>query len=155
MEQKNNNDEINVFDIAKYFLNKDSSINKTKLQKLLYYSQGYFLAKYNTVLFNETIEAWIYGPVIPVIYAEILFQETMKPNTNLNFDKSATNKNLTKEQKEILEQIYDEFYGLNSKELSKKTHEEDPWKTVYDPNKSWSECVITPKILYNYFSKRK
>ncbi|MDV3167148.1 MAG: Panacea domain-containing protein [Vigna little leaf phytoplasma] len=42
---------------------------------MLYYAQGYYLAKYNQVLFEEPIEAWPYGPVISAVYAETLCQE--------------------------------------------------------------------------------
>ena len=38
-----------------------------KLQKLLYYVQGFHIAVFNRPLFNEDIEAWMYGPVVPEI----------------------------------------------------------------------------------------
>ena len=67
----------NVEDIAEWFLNKnriqmnfeDSEyITNLKLQKLLYYAQGYFLAKKNTSLFEDDFLAWEHGPVIRKIY---------------------------------------------------------------------------------------
>ena len=39
-----------------------------KLQKLLYYVQGFHIAVFNRPLFNEDIEAWMYGPVVPAVY---------------------------------------------------------------------------------------
>ena len=39
-----------------------------KLQKLLYYVQGFHIAVFNRPLFNEDIEAWMYGPVVPAGY---------------------------------------------------------------------------------------
>ncbi|MDV3165541.1 MAG: DUF4065 domain-containing protein, partial [Candidatus Phytoplasma australasiaticum] len=63
---------IYFLDVAKIFLNKDKKINKTKIKKLLYYAQGYYLARYNKVLFQDAIEAWPYGPIISSVYAETL-----------------------------------------------------------------------------------
>ena len=66
-----------VEDIANWFLNEnrrqmnfeDSEyITNLKLQKLLYYAQGHYLAEQNTPLFNENFLAWEHGPVIRKIY---------------------------------------------------------------------------------------
>ena len=39
-----------------------------KLQKMLYYQQGFHLAYFGTPLFDDDFEAWMYGPVIPSVY---------------------------------------------------------------------------------------
>lgn len=39
-----------------------------KLQKLLYYSQAWYLALYDLPLFDDRIEAWVHGPVVPPVY---------------------------------------------------------------------------------------
>ena len=66
--------EVSVFDIADFFLSKDSLTPK-KLQKLVYYAYAWFIALNNenedeitNVLFNEQPEAWIHGPVFPSLY---------------------------------------------------------------------------------------
>ncbi|OQY42717.1 MAG: hypothetical protein B6240_13665 [Desulfobacteraceae bacterium 4572_87] len=43
-------------------------ISNLKLQKLVYYAQGFYLALYDEPLFNEPIEAWTHGPVIRELY---------------------------------------------------------------------------------------
>ena len=58
-------------DIANFFLRAiyrdcGDAITPLKLQKLLYFAQGNYLAKYNMPLFDEDFEAWIHGPVIPL-----------------------------------------------------------------------------------------
>ena len=60
-------------DAAKYFLAQVSEdagdlISNLKLQKLLYYAQGFHLALYDQPLFPEAIEAWTHGPVVPDLY---------------------------------------------------------------------------------------
>ena len=39
-----------------------------KLQKMLYYQQGFHLAYFGTPLFDKDIEAWMFGPVVPSVY---------------------------------------------------------------------------------------
>ena len=58
---------------AKYFLAQASEdagdlISNLKLQKLVYYAQGFHLALYDEPLFLEAIEAWTHGPVVPDLY---------------------------------------------------------------------------------------
>ncbi|MDO8059413.1 DUF4065 domain-containing protein ['Crotalaria aegyptiaca' phytoplasma] len=150
----NSENKINVFNVAQFFVNKDKKINKTKIQKLLYYAQGYYLAQYNKVLFPDAIEAWPYGPVIPSVYAETLKQEFQK-QYYLDFSSQMTNFPISEEQKAILEQVFDDFGQLSDVQLIEKTHEESPWKETYDPHKLYSQCIIKPSLLYNFFKNNK
>ncbi len=63
---------FSCFEIADYFIwlanNTGSFISNLKLQKLVYYAQAWYLAIHDQPLFNEEFEAWIHGPVIPVLY---------------------------------------------------------------------------------------
>lgn len=43
-------------------------VDHLKLQKLLYLAQGVSLALHDEPLFEEKIEAWRYGPVVPSVY---------------------------------------------------------------------------------------
>src|SRR5437763_17167613 len=65
----------NARDVARYFLLKTDeeagdTISNLKLQKLLYYAQGFFLALQDAPLFDDRILAWRHGPAIKRIYAE-------------------------------------------------------------------------------------
>lgn len=48
--------------------NGGERLTNLKLQKLLYYQQGYHLAAFGTPLFSEDVESWMYGPVVPSVY---------------------------------------------------------------------------------------
>jgi uncharacterized phage-associated protein len=73
---------IDVLELAKYLLylsekeveqageEAASDMDPMKLQKLLYYCQGYSLGLTGRPLFNDAIEAWKYGPVIRKVYKE-------------------------------------------------------------------------------------
>ena len=59
--------------IAQLLLSKAAEGNQElmsnlKLQKMLYYEQGFHLAAFDTPLFDENIEAWMFGPVVPEVY---------------------------------------------------------------------------------------
>ncbi|MDI9498237.1 MAG: DUF4065 domain-containing protein [Bacillota bacterium] len=61
-------------DVARYVVNYSHDIGKPvsnlKLQKILYYLQGYFFGYKNRTLFDDKIEAWALGPVVRSVYLE-------------------------------------------------------------------------------------
>jgi uncharacterized phage-associated protein len=65
---------LSCVEIAKYFLVQveeelGDSISNLKLQKLVYYAQGFNLALFDgNPLFDEEIQAWTHGPVVPALY---------------------------------------------------------------------------------------
>lgn len=68
---------VSAAEVANTFLDlqsRDSSdfprIDHMKLQKLLFYSQAWWLAQMPNELFNEDIEAWPWGPVVRDIYLQ-------------------------------------------------------------------------------------
>jgi len=60
--------------IANWFLDRaeqaEKKLDPMKLQKLIYFAHGWFLALANRPLIAEQPQAWNYGPVIPSIYRE-------------------------------------------------------------------------------------
>lgn len=58
--------------IAEYIIHeaqkRRNPVTNTKLQKLLYFVQGSYLAKHNKKAFEDNIIAWEYGPVVKDIY---------------------------------------------------------------------------------------
>jgi len=62
-----------VFEVAKYIIvlsqHDCDPIGNLKLQKLMYYAQGWHMAENNgKELFEDDFEAWVYGPAIPRLY---------------------------------------------------------------------------------------
>ena len=60
---KGGNTMANVFDVAKYILEKKGTMSTMKLQKLCYYAQAWSLVWDDAPLFDEEFEAWANGPV--------------------------------------------------------------------------------------------
>ncbi|MEG7882903.1 Panacea domain-containing protein [Bacillus paranthracis] len=68
-----NKTEITAMHIAQELINKskpntNESITHLKLQKLLYYAQGWNLGIHGELMFTDDIHAWVNGPVVPTIY---------------------------------------------------------------------------------------
>jgi len=59
---------MSVFDVAAYILERCGEMSTMKLQKLVYYSQAWSLVWDDEPLFEENIEAWANGPVVPSLY---------------------------------------------------------------------------------------
>ena len=62
-----------ALDVAEYILHYCENelqrpISNLRLQKILYYIQGVYLSNNHEPLFDNDIEAWDYGPVIPDVY---------------------------------------------------------------------------------------
>ena len=69
----------NVHDVAKFFIDlaqkreqqqRGDLVTNLRLQKLLYFAQGWSLARYGKPLFDAPIEAWKFGPVVREVYNE-------------------------------------------------------------------------------------
>jgi len=93
-----------------------------KLQKLVYYSQAWSLVWDDTPLFDDEIQAWAHGPVVPSLYAKHRGQFTLQ-NTWAGGDAS----NLRKNEMETIDAVLSAYGHLTAGQLSALTHSEDPW----------------------------
>ena len=118
----------NVYDVAQWFLHTEPMTHK-KLQKLLYFSYGIYLAQNNDnpddltdSLFENRFEAWVHGPVDPAIYAlyknngiNLLFLENIEIVSFNQNVMNALNKTM-------------EIYGnYSADELENISHNQAPW----------------------------
>lgn len=122
---------LSCHDVANYFLalsDEDAGdlISNLKLQKLVYYAQGFHLALFNEPLFDESIEAWTHGPVIPELYHSYKHRGSgaIPSPEEVNFGV------YTLEMKELLDEVYNVFGQFSAWKLRNLTHVEPPWKDV-------------------------
>lgn len=69
--------------------NRGQNISNMKLQKLLYFAHGFWLAHTGQPLIEDTPEAWQYGPVYPEVYHQFKYCGSgpiNQPATQLDFD---------------------------------------------------------------------
>lgn len=97
-------------------------ISNLKLQKLLYYAQGCYLALRNTALFNEKILAWKHGPAINEIYQKY----KSNGSSGIVYDNDYTGI-LDNTTETILKQVYEAFGQYSAWGLRNMTHGETPW----------------------------
>lgn len=144
---------LSCYDVARYFLAKSSPdsgdlISNLKLQKLMYYAQGYHLAVFGKPLFNEEIQAWLHGPVV----ADLYHCYKQYGNGALPFENNLKVHLYTTEQAEFLDRIYAEYGQFSAWKLREMTHEEEPWVKSYE---SGMNFPISLDVLFGFFSKQQ
>ena len=144
--------------VANFFIDcakrDGKSLDPLKLIKLVYIAYGWVLALTNQRLFDEGIEAWKHGPVIPSIYHEF------KHNRYSHIEEKAgewdmeTGDFVTPEvppsdatTRMILEKVWAAYGRFSGWALRNKTHEQGtPWSETYDGtlNKVIPDDLISP-----------
>jgi len=94
-----------------------------KLQKLLYFVQGWYLAQTGAPLFRDEIRAWRDGPVVESVYSA--YKHLGK---NPITTPPAEPPELTPDAKAIVETVWDRYKAYSAFKLSDMAHEEMPWK---------------------------
>ncbi len=130
--------------IAKAFLclsNPDVGdvVTNLKLQKLLYYAQGFNLAIYGKPLFKEEVLAWEHGPVVREVYNEY------RDNASTPIKVMTCPSTLTKQERELIENIWNVYGQFSAWKLRDMTHNETPWQNTGRNN------VINHSVMKSYF----
>ena len=142
-------------EIAEYFLTlgrrDEVEIDPLKLQKLLYYAQSWHLAELGELLFKEKIEAWPVGPVVSRVYGQYkVFKRSAIDTTGI--EQPA----LTEEEAELLESVWCRYGRLSGPQLSRMTHNEDPWIKARGnlPAGKQSKAEVKPEVMQQYFCEQ-
>ena len=128
--------------------NQEELMTNMKLQKMLYYQQGFHLAYFGTPLFDEDIEAWMYGPVVPIIY------ETYKSYGRCGIEPNRELKVSFKlrDERALFDEVCKVYGAFSAIGLMNKTHEEKPWKST--PIGEGKNHIITKEKMRLFFKKR-
>lgn len=122
-------------------LEEGDAITNLKLQKLMYYAQGFHLAVFDKPLFPEKIYKWTHGPVVEDLYHEIK-QYGSGPipiSSDLDFSK------FSEKVKELLAEIQNVFGQFSAWKLRNMTHQEPPFLQTRDQGE------ITLSVMKDYF----
>lgn len=137
-------------DVAAFFITRaaeedDIGLSNLKLQKLIYYAQGFHLAIHESPLFPERIEAWTHGPVCPTVYREYKqYGSGLIPAPSVN-----PVQELSDDERGLLEEVFLVFGQFSAWKLRDMTHEESPWK-----NHEAAADTIPNDELKAYFKTR-
>lgn len=122
-------------DIANWFVrharqHDSRSLTIMALLKLVYIAHGWHLEMYNEPLFQNRIEAWPYGPVVPDVYRAFRGQG-VKVKKEVARGWSPIDwfgEDLSEEEEELLKRIYDIYGRRSGTVLSDLTHiPQGPW----------------------------
>lgn len=138
---------ITSIDVANVFLKlsdpeSGDALTNLKLQKLVYYAQGFHLAIYGIVLFNETILHWDHGPVIRELYDELKQYGSDSIPIPENFDVNI----FSEDQIKLIEEVNNVYGQFSAWKLRDMTHAESPWVNTK------KDEPITPDMMAPYFS---
>lgn len=152
----------NALSVARYVIDysnkKDYGISNLKLQKVLYFIQAYFLIKCGTPCFKEDIEAWDFGPVVPVVYRQYKqYGSNNIPETEKcslfdsldDYQQMSDDEAIFEDDKVNIQAVVDEFKDYSATDLVRLTHSQATWSNVYIPH---ANCVITQDSIREYFN---
>jgi len=139
-----------VFDVARYILERKKILTTVKLQKLVYYCQAWSLVWDEQPLFDEEIQAWANGPVVPDLFQchKGKFQVT---SSDIPYGDTT---NLDDLQKETINAVL-EYYGEKSAQwLVDLSHLEEPWRNARGKCGTGEYCssVISQGAMIEYYS---
>lgn len=157
-------DPIKVHAVADHVIvsayNKNSFLCSAKLQRLLYFIQGWYLAFFDgQPLFDDDFEAWKHGPVVPALYvrfADLISPLLMPLDLEDLFFKSVKRYKplLNASDTAHVELLFDTYGDLSVYQLEEVIKAQPPWKksrsglAPYENGNS-----IIPKYdIYAYFS---
>ncbi len=118
------------------------TISNLKLQKLLYYVQGFHLAIHGKPLFEEDILAWEHGPVVKEVYrAFSQHGSNAIPVPDEEVD-------LTQKEKDLITEVWKVYGQFSAWRLRDMTHSEKPWLETE------KFAVIPQDLLKSFFKTR-
>ena len=140
--------------IAKWFIAwaeaEGEELSNLKLQKLLYYAQGHYLAERHRPLFSDQIQAWSHGPVVPDVYHE--FKACGSSTIELPDRDPFTWDDVDSETAKLLSRVWNTYGGYSAGRLRNMTHAEAPWRAHFRPEER--NIVIPQGEIEGYFAKQ-
>lgn len=135
---------MKAIEVARAFLKLSEpavgdTVSNLKLQKLLYYAQGFYVAINKEPLFLEDILAWEHGPVVREVYdifSKYGSDSIPTPDENIE---------LSEKDRGIITDVWNVYGQFSAWRLRDMTHNESPWQTT--PRNS----VITLEKLEEFF----
>ncbi len=122
-------------------------LTNLKLQKLLYYADGWYAVVSGSPLFLEDFQAWVHGPVLPSQYQRFK-QFQWRP-----IDIDVSRPEISPDIASYLEEIIDVFGCETAVALELMTHREPPWLEARAdlPADAGSNAVICKRRMKDYF----
>ena len=131
--------------VARYIVDQLKNVETLKLQKLMYYCNGWSLAILDDPLFEDEIQAWAHGPVVTSIYPHHAGQVAV---TEWPWGASGA---LTRDQERVCDAVIKSLGKKSGWALRELSHEEDAWLNAYDQGRN---TVITEEAMRADFDEK-
>jgi uncharacterized phage-associated protein len=143
-------------EVAKWFINAadreaGDAVTHLKVQKLVYYAQGWALALLNEPLFSEDLQAWAHGPVAPSVWSRF---------RNKGYEalpEQSIYRRFSGDTLRLLEQINEKYGIFSAKRLERMTHQEGPWREARGNLPPEARCsnVIRKEAMKDFFAQAR
>ena len=153
--------------VVNYINDQGGTVSNLKLQKLLYFVQGFFLILKDGPCFEDEIEAWDFGPVVPEVYFEFRrYGSCSIPSVDRVYDFSIFKDfgedlglegnqyidHIARDDVQLINDVVNSLKKYSASTLVRMTREQDPWKKTYDPANIHKK--ITLNSIDRYFRDR-
>ncbi|WP_131748048.1 type II toxin-antitoxin system antitoxin SocA domain-containing protein [Frankia sp. Cppng1_Ct_nod] len=140
----------NVHDVAALILERLGPMDTWRLQKLVYYSQAWHLAKHSDPLFDAEIQAWSKGPVTKALY------DRHAGAFGVHSWPSGDSRRLGTRARQIVAWVIEQYGDLSGEELSRLTHAEAPWRLTRGglPERARSSDPIDWTLIRDYYARQ-
>lgn len=121
--------------LAQYIIKKcfrdNAPISNLQLQKILYFIQVEFLKNFNCICFHDEIEAWMFGPVVPVVYREYQLYGALPIKIDY-IDTELLLKEFTKKKQNKIDDIINIRKKQSAWDMVHETHKKGKaWDKIY------------------------
>jgi uncharacterized phage-associated protein len=134
--------------VAKYIFNavKDKHVTPMQLIKLVYIANGYMLGLYGKTLYDESVQAWRYGPVIPSVYKAV---RSFGSNKIEDLDDVADGE-FDSDETHVMDMVADVYGQYDGLTLSSATHMPNtPWSITWEQSKA--NAHISDDLIENFY----
>jgi uncharacterized phage-associated protein len=135
----------NVFELAKLILTSTGgTVSGKKLQKLVYYCQAWHVTALDRPLLSDATEAWLHGPVVPQLWGRHRYALSVSAD---DFDVPLPA--LDEDSAACVKAVVAHYSRFNGHQLESMTHDEAPWKNVFEANQNHQ---ITTESMRRFYS---
>jgi uncharacterized phage-associated protein len=140
-----------VHDVATAVIERLGPMTAMKLEKLVYYCQCWHLARYESPLFDEPIEAWRQGPVVPALY------QIHKRRYSIDSWPRGNPADLNSQERSSVAWVAENYGSFSAIQLSRMTHHELPWRVARGgiPDNERSTAEISREIITDYYARQR
>lgn len=147
-----------AIDVARYFLwlaeqeSEPEIMTNLRIQKLLYYVQGWALAARGRPLFTERIEAWKKGPVVRSVWQ--LY--TCHGRSPIPSEEAFIGTRLSPADKMFIRSVWEGYKKNSAIALIEMSHSEKPWIEARAgiPDSDPSDAEISNETMESWFQQR-